>query len=61
MEILGSNEVLEGTILLQLGVQVRNLKVEFKTGGTWRRAINSDNEYLCLLIRLSCLVSKACV
>ena len=34
-----------------LGVKVRNLKVDFKAGGTWHRvslgqAMNTDNEYL---------------
>ena len=27
-----------------VGVKIRNLKVNFKTGGTWRRAMNTDNE-----------------
>ena len=29
-----------------LGVKIRNLKVDFKTGGTWRWVINTDNESL---------------
>ena len=35
-----------------LGVKVRNMKMDFNTGGTWRqplvsaRAMNTDNEYL---------------
>ena len=40
----------DGEILIfqvpTLGVKVRNLKVDFKTGGTSGRAMNTDNEYL---------------
>ena len=31
---------------ISLGVKIRNLKVDFKTGGTWGRAMNTNNEYL---------------
>ena len=29
-----------------LGVKIRKLKVDFMTSGTWRWAMNTDNEYL---------------
>ena len=29
-----------------LGVQVRNMKMDFNTGGTWRRAMNPNDENL---------------
>ena len=38
--------------MYSLGVKIRNLKVDFKTGGTWRRAMSTDNEYLCFLFDL---------
>ncbi len=30
----------------RVGVKIRNLKVNFKTGGTWHWAMITDNEYL---------------
>ena len=29
-----------------LGVKVRNMKMDFNTGGTWRRAMNTNDENL---------------
>ena len=32
-------------LVLSLGVKILNLKVNFKTGGIFCRAMNTDNEY----------------
>ena len=36
--------VIKGDKVCMLGVKVRNMKMDFNTGGTWRWAMNTNDE-----------------